>query len=142
MSCQSNGYIELIGAIVLVTQDIEHHLKFLIPYMGTDEREVERKLASRSKLSKQTFGQLVGAFVQNSSFGSDRDLEHFEHLINFRNEIVHHFSKTYGPQIESGKIDDVINTLRTHLININQFRDALIQISELIVESISDSSPE
>lgn len=140
MSHQGKRIQELIGAIVLTTQEIEHHLKFITPYMGTDEIEVDRKLANRDKLKKQTFGKLVGEFLKNSKFNSVKDREHFEHLIKFRNELIHHFPEIYGSQIKSGRIDSVISALQTHLSNINYFRDSLAQLAVQLLDLICESS--
>ncbi len=130
---------ELIGEIVLTTQEVECHLKFLNPYMGKDEQEVTLKLVKNKNYKQQTFGQLVGAFLQNSKFDSASSKEHLKHLIQVRNQLIHHFSEIYGPQIESGNIGNVISDLETHLTNINYFRSALTQVALLLAESLCDS---
>lgn len=129
----------LIGSIVLITQDIERYLKVVTPFMGDDESEVDKNLARLDKIKKQTFGQLLGAFLNKVKFEPNDAKKRMNDMIAMRNNLVHHFSETYGPQIKAGETDKVITTLRTHRRNAIYLRDALEQLTRQLIELLRES---
>ncbi|PCI54479.1 MAG: hypothetical protein COB36_09940 [Alphaproteobacteria bacterium] len=136
MKGQNQKVRELVGAIVLTTQDVEQKLKFVTPFISSGNTTMDDMLAHMDKIQKQTFGYLVGRFLENSKSETDDFEEHCKNLIGIRNGVVHHFSEIYGAEIKAGKSESVIVTLQRHLTNITYFRDSLAQLAAEILDSL------
>ena len=132
--------LELIGAVVLSTQDAERCLKAILPFTDSDDPSIAGALMRHEKLKKRTLGDLVGRFVSKAHSKSDGLERHLASLVDRRNEIVHHFSDVYGQQLRDGDSKQVIATLRLLLADINAFRHALEQVVLLQFEAIRDTA--
>lgn len=135
---QSRELREVIGAIVLTVQDTERYLKFVTPFMGNDDSSMADIISRMEKSKKQTFGNLVGAFLENSSSENKDFQEHFENLVSKRNGLVHHFSELYGADIEAGELDRVVEELGTDLVNLQVFRKTTVQLASEVLRLLSD----
>lgn len=51
--------LELIGAIVLSTQDAEKYLKVVLPFVASKDPSLSAALSRHDKLEKRTFGELL-----------------------------------------------------------------------------------
>ena len=132
--------LELIGAIVLSTQDAERYLKAILPFTDSQDISIGGVLSRHEKLKKRTFGDLVGKFVDSSTPGSAGFKEHLAHLVDRRNQIVHHFPEAYGEQLRSGHSQQVIDSLRVLLANVDAFRSALERAALQLFEAMRDTT--
>ena len=130
--------LELVGAIVLSTQDAEMYLKFILPFTDSNDPSISSALARHAKLKKRTFGDLVGKFVGSSTSESLALAQHLANLVDQRNRIVHHFGETYGSQLRSGDSQQVIVSLQTLQANVDGFRVALEQAALNLLETLRD----
>jgi len=131
--------LELIGAIVLSTQDVEGYMKVLLPFLNSNDPNLRAALSRHEKLKKRTFGELVGNFVESTSSDSRNYAHHLATLVDQRNRIVHHFNETYGQKLRSGAAQDVVAALRTQLTNVNALRDGLAQMALHFLEAMRDT---
>lgn len=139
MKNQNTELRELIGSIVLSTQQVEQLLKFSIPFIGTDDRSWDEVLKQFNSSKKHTFGQLVGHYSKLARFDDSGDYEkHLESLVQKRNGIVHHFSELYSPTIEAGNVESVIDELKQHLRNLTYFMDAQFQLVSQLLRLLCD----
>jgi hypothetical protein len=132
--------LELIGAIVLSTQDAEKYLKAIIPFTDSQDPSIRGALSRHEKLKKRTLGDLVGKFMGTATSENAELEKHLAHLVDQRNKIVHHFSETYGEQLRAGESQLVIDSLRLLLVNIEAFRSTLEQMAILLFEAIRDTT--
>lgn len=132
--------LELIGAIVLSTQDAERYLKVILPFCKAEDPSITGALVRHDKLQRRPLGELVGKFVDSFTVESPEFERHLADLVERRNQIVHHFTETYGEQMRSGKSKQVIESLRVLLGNVNGFRNALQQTALHLFEAIRDTS--
>jgi hypothetical protein len=130
--------LELVGAIVLSTQDAEMYLKLILPFTDSIDPSVSGALARHEKLKKRTFGDLVVRFLDSSTSDSLALSKHLEDLVDQRNRIVHHFGATYGAQLRSGETSHVIGSLQTLQANVEGFRAALEQAALRLLETLRD----
>jgi hypothetical protein len=134
----SKEILELIGSIVLATQEVERHLKFVLPFTDSQDPSLGGALARREKLEKVTLGSLVGQFVDASKSDSPNFAQHLATLVEKRNQIVHQFGETYGEQLRSGDSQQVISLLRAHLANVKSLGATLEQLVLRLSEAMRD----
>lgn len=130
--------LQLIGAIVLVSQDAERYLKITLPFIGpaaAPHREITKQL---ERLQKRTLGDLTGKFVDSTNSHSLDFAQHMDYLVDTRNKVVHHFCETYGAQLNSGAHQEVINVLATIHANLKGFRSVLEQIALVVLEGLRE----
>jgi len=137
MNQQTN---ELIGAIVLEAQSAEKWLKAILPFSESQCSSLGDALSQHTKNKKRTLGSLVRGFAESATSEEDDFEQHLAHLVECRNQIVHHFGETYGEQLRSGQSKEVVDSLRTLLANIKVFRIALQQIALLLFEAMRDTT--
>lgn len=131
--------LELIGAIVLSTQDVERYMKLLLPFLNSKDPSLSVALARHDKLRKRKFGELIRNFVDSTTSDSRNYAQHLDSLVDQRNRIVHHFNETYGQKLRSGEAKDVIAALRAQLTNVDAFRDGLAQMALHLLEAMRDT---
>src|SRR5688572_15557970 len=132
--------VELVGAIVLATQDVEHWLKAILPFIddGTDP-SLRSALQRHERLKLQSFGNLKNKFLDESDSNA-AFVAHLDSLVSRRNAIAHHYVETYGQAIAAGRHYDVARELRVLLRDIDEF-GRLLQLSALaIFEAMRDTT--
>jgi hypothetical protein len=90
---------QLVGAIVLISQDAERYLKITLPFLGpsaTPHKDISKQIEA---LKKRTLGELTGKFVDSATSESLDFARHMAYLVSTRNKVVHHFNETYGAQL-------------------------------------------
>ncbi len=132
--------LELIGAIILSTQEAEKYLKVIIPFTDAQDSSIRAALLRYEKIKKRTFGELVGKLVDSATSKSDGFEQHLAQLVYHRNQIVHHFGETYGGQLRSGQAQQVIDSLRSLRASIDVFRKALAQLALHLYEAMRDTT--
>lgn len=141
-----NEILELVGAIVLCTQEAEHWLKAILPFTDSQDPSFTAALARHKKLKRRSLGELMDKFMSSSTDQSFDAAEHLKALVNRRNQIVHHFVETFGPDLRAGKRALVKTELRTHLANIEGLSKGLEETAfalfEAMAEYFADDSPE
>ena len=135
-----NEILELIGSIILATQETERSLKLIQSFTNNTESSLSSALLRHKKLSKQTFGQLVGEFKASSVFTSNDIIAQLDLLVNRRNNVVHHFHETFSSDLVSGNTNNVILALREHQTEISALRDMLGQMALRLFEAIRDTT--
>ena len=130
--------LELIGAIVLSTQDAETYLKAILPFTDSKDPSITGAMSHHEKIKKRTFGDLIERFVDASRSDSDSFQQHLVRLVDHRNQIVHHFGEIYGEQLRSGNSQQVVDSLRVVLANVDAFRSALEQAALHLFEAVRD----
>jgi hypothetical protein len=130
----------LVGAVVLSTQDAERYLKAILPFVDAQDPSLGAALERHGKLKNSTFGGLVTKFKDASTSDSPGFADHLASLVESRNQIVHHFSETYGERLRAGQVEDVLLSLRTLLANVDVFRDLLEKMTLLLFEAMRDTT--
>lgn len=132
--------LELIGAIVLSTQDAERYLKIVLPFTDSQDPSISGALSRHKKIKKRTFGDLVGKLVDASTPESVGLEQHLAHLVDRRNQIVHHFGETFGEQVRSGHSQQVVESMRALLTDVDAFRNGLEEMALQLFEALRDST--
>lgn len=127
-----------VGSIVLVSQDAERYLKFVLPFCNSKDPCLKAAVQRAGRLKRRTLGELTGKFVEASTSDSLDFAKHMEYLVNARNLVVHHFTETYGPQIASGAHQNVLGTLEGLVADLKNYRALLEQVALTIVEAMRD----
>lgn len=129
-----------MGAIVLVAQDVERYLKFVVPFTDADDTSVEGMLSRLEAPKRQTFGALIGKFMKSAS-EINEDMENYlVGLIEQRNRIVHHFNDEYGLKIREGKASEVVLELKEHLKKLVVIRHLFKNFAARILELLRDTT--
>ena len=129
---------QLVGSIVLISQDAERCLKLTLPFLGASATPHENITKQLDALQKRTLGELTGKLVDSVTSDSLDFAQHMAYLVSTRNKVVHHFNETYGAQLGSGAHSEVIASLATYRRNLKGFRSVLQQISLLVFEGLRD----
>ncbi len=130
--------LELIGAIVLSTQDAERYLKAILPFTDSQDPSISGAMSRHEKIKKRTLGDLVGKLVDSSTSTSAGLEQHLADLVERRNQIVHHFHETYGEQLRSGHSQQVAVSLEALLSDVDTLRRALEQMALQLFEAVRD----
>jgi len=130
--------LRLVGAIVLVSQDAERYLKITLPFTDSDDSSLGALLKRHEKLKKRTLGELAGKFVDSTTSDSLDFAKHMAYLVATRNQVVHHFNETYGPQLTTGDYQRVYDSLETLLANLKIFRSVTEQVALAVFEGLRD----
>ena len=138
--------IYAVGVIVLTSQDVERHLKFLVPFMNSDDPATTSILARHAKLGKRSLGDVSGQFVGAMS----GDVEALEclvrQIVEERNEIVHHFQDRFGDLIQKGGYEEVLDALRGHhgraLDLLRVLREMSLALAEAMRDGMFAGTPE
>jgi hypothetical protein len=131
--------LKLIGAIVLVSQDAERYLKFVLPFKGRiEDPSLRASLDSYPKLKKRTLGELTGKFLDSTESESMDLSQHLAGLIDARNKVVHHFNETYGQRIVAGDLQFVYGSLEALLSNLKIFRSVTEQLALVVLSGLRD----
>ncbi|MGN2245659.1 hypothetical protein ACFWZ3_03090 [Frateuria sp. GZRR35] len=128
-----------VGATVLVCQEAERYLKALLPFMDSTLPSLAEALDRLGKLKRHPFGPLTEQFMDRSLSISDGIREQLAGLVNKRNNIVHHFTETYGAELRAGKHQQVLADLRTTFANLATLRNALAEAVAFLLEAIRDT---
>ena len=132
--------LELIGAIVVSTQDAERYLKVILPFTNAQDPSLSGAISRREKLKKRTLGDLVGTLVDSSTQNSERLKQHLTYLVEQRNRVIHHFGETYGQQLRSGNSHQVLESLKVLLANVDAFRAAMEEMALRLFEAMRDTT--
>ena len=135
-----DNILQLIGAIVLSAQQVEQTLKAILPFTDSQDPSFSGVKARNKKLKMRTLGDLIGKFLDSSTFHTVDFDSQMEVLVNTRNQIVHHFGETYGAQLGSGETQQVADSLRAQLADIEQFKKALQHVALHLFEAIRDTA--
>ncbi len=95
-----NEVSKKIGVNILLFQQIERILKFLLPFMyapNSDEKKDVRKY--REKVKSQTLGNLINSFIESVDYDPDYFSEYLKKIVEERNKLVHHFGGSKGLNI-------------------------------------------
>jgi len=131
---------ELIGAIVLTTQELERYLKFIVPFTNTDDASWEGLMKRMSRSQKQTFGELLGKLLKASTSNDPNWQADCERIIKFRNNVVHHFQETFGKAYGEENFTEVASELRSHLNEVFELRNILINLSVQILDILKQTT--
>ncbi|GAB2506562.1 hypothetical protein [Arenimonas alkanexedens] len=128
----------LVGSIVLASQDAERYLKLALPFMTSTNPDLGAALKRAEKIKKKTLGELTGKLVEASTSDSLDFSQQMADLVATRNQVVHHFHETYGAQLSSGAIQEVLDSLTSILSNLKSYRSALEKVALAVVEGLRD----
>lgn len=94
-----------IGRNVIRVQSLEIGLKTLVPFLDLRGAShcLDGLLDRRAQVSKNTLGQLVGAFLNSASSADPRFAGAVEKILSDRNNLVHHFHVTFGARMSSAE---------------------------------------
>ena len=134
-----------VGAIVLTCQEIERHMKFLIPFTNADDPTLASILARHAKLARRSLGEVAGQFVGAMS-GDLEALESYVRQVVFeRNELVHHFHERHGDTF-SRDAHELLESLRTQhsraLLLLRLLREMALAVAETMRDSVFAGTPE
>lgn len=132
--------LELIGAIVLSTQEAEKFLKIILPFMNPEYSSMSGVLKRADELKLRTFGALKQEFVESSTFISDDFQRHLSILVERRNNIVHHFHENYSQNQRNTGVADTVAALSEQLNDVNAFRDALTHMSLQLLDALRETT--
>ena len=131
-----------IGLIVLVSQELERHLKVVVAAI---EHSATKSVVQRhQKLERRPLGEVVKRFLENVTVteGSLTDLEsYFKLLLDRRNKVVHHFFETYGKEVEAGKHTDVLADLAALYKELRVVAASFRSVNEAFLESLDEELP-
>jgi hypothetical protein len=131
--------LRLVGAIVLVSQDAERHLKIILPFIGTPENpSLSAAIQQREKLKNRPLGPLAKKFVDSTSTDSLDFATHMNYLVDTRNLVVHHFFETYGTRLSAGNHQEVFDSLDTLLGDLKNLLSMLEQVALVVFEGLRD----
>ena len=129
----------LVGAIVLECQAAESTLKVVLPFLNNaDDPSLGAAITKIEQLQKRTFGVLADTLVKSTTSDSVHFSQHMEYLVATRNQVVHHFNKTYASKLLSGDIQGVFYSLEDLLTNLKTLRFGLEKIALVISEGLRD----
>ena len=112
-----------IGLIVLESQELERHLKFVV---AISNHSATKSLIERhERLRNRSLGEVVKRLMGNLTVTSGRieDLEaYFRSLLDRRNKVVHHFFEAYADDLKAERHTEILASLAA-------LRDELQQVS-------------
>lgn len=130
--------LQLVGAIVLTSQDAERYLKAALPFTNSEDPSIEAVLKRQGKLKRRPLGELAGKLVDATTTDSVHFAEYLAALVNGRNQVAHHFNETYGAKLAAGQQQAVIESLQALLLNLKAFRSSLEQMVLALFECLRD----
>lgn len=130
--------LQLVGEIVLTSQEIEHCLKVTLPFVKSKDASLGAAIIRHEKLKKRSLGELAKILTKSSSSDSLGFEQYLEKLVNSRNQIVHHFHDTYGPKIAAGRHKEVIASLETQLEDLRNCRAEMQKMALFVIEALRD----
>ncbi len=130
--------LQLVGAIVLTSQDVEHCLKVALPFVASKDASLGAALRRHEKLKRRPLGDLVGSLTQASSLEPPDLKQYLAQLVDDRNRLVHHFNETYGQSLATGNYKDVIASLEAQLVGLRSFRTGTEQLALFVMEALRD----
>lgn len=130
--------LQLIGAIILTSQDIERYLKVTLPFVKNKDASLGAALRRHEKLKRRPLGELIGDLTKSSSSDSSDFVHYLDQLVDSRNRLVHHFYDTYGLRIATGRHKEVIACLETQLEDLRNFRAGMQQMALFVLEALRD----
>ncbi len=130
--------LQLIGAIILTSQDVERCLKVTLPFVKSEDASLSAALKRHQKLKRRPLGELVEVLTKSSSSDSPDFELHLDQLVDNRNPLAHHFHDTYGPRIATGRHKEVIASLETQLEDLRNFRTGMQQMALFVLEALRD----
>jgi hypothetical protein len=135
-----------VGAIVLTCQEIERHLKFLVPFMNADDPTAASVLARHAKLARRSLGKVAGQFVGAMSGDIEALESHVKQVVSERNELVHHFQERYGDTLARAGHDELLEALRAQhsraLLLLRALREMALAVAETMRDSVFAGTPE
>jgi len=138
--------IYAVGISVLTSQEIERHLKFLIPFVSSDNPALDSIVAVHAKLAKKSLGEVAGQFADAGSGDVEAFKSYVKQIVGERNEIVHHFQDRFGGLLAEAKYQEVLGALHSHhqraLQLLHVLREFALVIAETMRDSIFASTPE
>jgi len=132
--------LELVGAIVISTQDAEKYLKIILPFTNSQDPSIRGVIARQEKLQKRTFGDLIGRFKDSSTSISNHLGQGLTELANQRNLIVHYFREAHGKNLHARNSQADIEMLQAQLADINKLRDMLMRLASILLEALRDTT--
>ncbi len=132
-----------IGLIVLASQDLEKHLKFVVAITGSSE---EKSIIEQHKiLEKHSLGLVVKNLMANVE-GSHTDINnfknYFEKLVERRNKVVHHFSEAYADQLSSEDHAQILKDLAELYNEIREATKAFQDMNQFYLNNLLLEFPE
>ncbi len=132
--------IYAVGTIVLCCQEIECHFKFIVPFIDSNDPSLTSILARHQYLTKKTFGEVAGRFIDRTTGDTESLRLHVKHVVSERNDLIHHFSDVYRELLSAHLYDDVLDALkRQHQRALNLLR-MLQEISLGLIEALRDTT--
>ena len=131
-----------IGLIVLESQELERHLKFVVA--ATDPSGDRSVIELHQKLERRSLGDVVKRFLGNVTVteGSVADLEaYFLSLLDRRNKVVHHFFETYGLDLEAGRGSEVLASLAALHCELRQVAITFRGVNQMFLEALQGEQP-
>jgi hypothetical protein len=131
-----------IGTIVLCSQEIERQFKFLVPIILTnsDDPSFDAILKRHKNLSRRSLGEVAGQFTQAFTGDVDHLKMWIKHIVDQRNNLIHHFSDTYRTLLNEHKLDEILVHLKKqHRETLGLLR-VLQEISLALAEEMRDST--
>lgn len=104
--------IYVVGQIVLCCQEIETHIKFLLPFTDSEDASLSAIQARRGKLENRPLGVVAEQFVAALTGDIEAVREQVHRVVKKRNGLVHQYMQTYGERIRAGQYQDILSTLR------------------------------
>lgn len=93
-----NSVLIRLGRNILLFQQIESGLKFMLPYMHPKGSATgdDAFVRFREKTQGQTLGKLMESFQESMKADTDTLAQYLERMVEQRNQLVHHFHEMPG----------------------------------------------
>lgn len=128
-----------VGAIVLMSQDIERHLKFLVPFLGPEEASWSEIQLRSTRIARKSLGELAGQFLHASEGDKQKLSALMDAVIKDRNEVVHHFTDRFCAQLSASSHDEILAELRRRQQKMEILHKLLREISIGLAEAMRDT---
>jgi hypothetical protein len=129
-----------IGVIVLCSQEIERQFKFLVPLTNSDDPSLGAILKRHKNLSRRSLGEVAGQFTQAATGDVDHLKVWIKHIVDQRNNLIHHFSDTYRTLLNEHKLDEILVHLKKQHREALGLLNVLQEISLAVAEGMHGST--
>lgn len=129
-----------IGVFVLQSQEMEHLFKFLIAMMGGGDPSLSAKLSVAAAIEKRSLGQLLDPLVDRFTGDIEPLKTHIKRVVDERNEVVHHFSKRFGPLMAEGRYEAILQELKNRRERAEELVFIFRELALEILETLRDTT--
>lgn len=127
-----------VGVFVVKSQELEQLFKYLVPMMNSGDPSLGSILDRHAAIAKKSLGMVAGQFVSAASGDIGALQDYVQQVVRERNEVVHHFSRTFGPLIASGKQAEALSELRKRQERASSLTRVLRELALCVTDALRD----